>query len=29
MVIVLVDVGAGGRYIDGSVRRGALTWSST
>jgi hypothetical protein len=29
MVVVLVDGGAGGRYVDGSVQRGALTWSST
>jgi hypothetical protein len=27
-VVVLVDVGASGRYADGSVQRGALTWSS-
>jgi hypothetical protein len=29
MVEVLVDGGAGGRYVEGSVRRGALTWRST
>jgi hypothetical protein len=29
MVVVFVDGGAGGRYVDGSVRRGALTWRST